>query len=248
VTTAKSDVPAALLSTIVCCCLLTLTAVNCPASVAKNKGPVAETETQKTNRQEKESAGSHTPEQQTTKIELAETQMPVYEPGKKLPKGMAESSVSIVIASEPANVWKALVSFEVYPQIFKRIKTSEITRRDGDFVFLETYLKPQMFIKNQVQHTISNIAASPNRLNWKQLDGNFKHVDGSWDLASVNGGKTNLTYTLHVDAGPLVPPSMVSFFLKFVQKEVVGQLKQYVEKEEKRREPHGVSRTKTNSN
>ncbi|MBA3994511.1 MAG: hypothetical protein C0469_13365 [Cyanobacteria bacterium DS2.3.42] len=120
-------------------------------------------------------------------------QMPVYEPGKKLPKGMAESAVSIIISAEPKIVWNALTDFQTYPNIFKRIKTSEITRKEGDFVFLETYLKPQMFVKNQVQHTVSNVSDSPNRLIWKQLDGNFKHVDGSWDLAAVDGGKTKLT-------------------------------------------------------
>lgn len=179
--------------------------------------------------------------------EAADVQMPVYEAGKKLPKGMAESAVSITIASEPTNVWNALIDFQAYPKIFKRIKTSEITRKEGDLVFLETYLKPQMFVKNQVQHTVSNIADSPSRLVWKQLDGNFKHVDGSWDLAPVDGGKTKLTYTLHVDADTIVPPSMVAFLLKFVQREVVGQVKQYVEKEAKTKETHNVSRKKTES-
>jgi ribosome-associated toxin RatA of RatAB toxin-antitoxin module len=175
-----------------------------------------------------------------------EVQMPVYEPGRKMPKGMAESSVSITIAAEPARVWKTIVSFEEYPAIFKRIKTSAVTRKEGDYIFVETCLKPQMFVKNQMQHTVSCITKGPKSLNWKQLDGNFKHVDGSWHLDAVDGGKTNLTYTLHVDAGTIVPPSMVSFFLKFVQKEVVGQLKQYIEKEEKR-EKHSLSRSKTNS-
>lgn len=169
--------------------------------------------------------------QQASAQTSADTQMPVYEAGRKLPKGMAESSVDITIASKPAGVWNALVKFEDYPRIFKRIKTSEITKREGDLIFVETYLKPQMFVKNNVQHTVTNIADSPHRINWKQLDGNFKHVDGSWDLAAVDGDKTKLTYTLHVDAGTIVPPSMVSFFLKFVQNEIVKQLKQYVEKQ-----------------
>lgn len=178
--------------------------------------------------------------------EAIQIQMPSYEPGKKLPKGMAESSVSITIAAQPAEVWKTIISFEEYPAIFKRIKTSQVTRKEGDYIYVETCLKPQMFVKNQMQHTVSCITNGPKSLNWKQLDGNFKHVDGSWHLDSVDGGKTNLTYTLHVDAGTIVPPSMVSFFLKFVQKEVVGQLKQYIEKEEKR-EKHRSSRSKSSS-
>lgn len=185
------------------------------------------------------------PKTKADETTVTNEQIPVYEPGKKLPKGMAESAVDIMIASTPTNVWNALVKFENYPRIFKRIKTSEIIKRDGDLIYVETYLKPQMFVKNAVQHTVTNIADSPHRINWKQLDGNFKHVDGSWELAAQGGGKTKLTYTLHVDAGAMVPPSMVSFFLKFVQNEIVKQLKQYVEKEEKTKETPSVSLSKS---
>lgn len=173
------------------------------------------------------------PTNQSVAVPEPETQMPTYEEGKKLPKGMAESSVDVTIASTPENVWKTLTNFEIYPKIFKRIKSSEITKREGDFVFLETYLKPQRFVKNQVQHTVTNIAASPNHIVFKQLDGNFKHVDGAWDLAALDRGRTKLKYTLHVDSGTIVPPPLVSFFLKFVQNEVVNQVKQYVESDEK---------------
>ncbi len=177
--------------------------------------------------------------------QIAEALMPVYETGKKLPKGMAESSVSILISAEPTSVWNTLLKFEDYGKIFKRIQTSEVTKRDGELVYVETCLKPQMFVKNQIQHTVTNVSTGPNRLHWKQLDGNFKYCDGTWNMAAVNGGKTNLTYTLHIDCGSLVPPSMVSFFLKFVQKEVVAQLKHYVERDERTKETVRVSNAKT---
>lgn len=179
--------------------------------------------------------------------QIAEAQLPSYESGKKMPKGMAESSVSILISAEPTSVWNTLLKFEDYGKIFKRIQTSEVTRREGNLVYVETCLKPQMFVKNQVQHTVTNVSNGPKRLNWKQLDGNFKYCDGTWDMTAVDGGKTNLTYTLHIDCGAMVPPSMVSFFLKFVQKEVVAQLKHYVEKGEKTKETLRVSSAKTSA-
>lgn len=207
-------------SLICCAALLSCPLLVSPASIAKQK---------------------HDKKEAAAEAAVADGRMPVYEPGKKLPKGMAESSVDITISTEPTRVWNALIKFEDYPQIFKRIQTSEVTKREGDLVYVETYLKPQMFVKNNVQHTVTNIADSPRRINWKQLDGNFKHVDGSWELFALDGGKTKLTYTLHVDAGPVVPPSMVSFFLKFVQNEIVKQLKQYVEKEGKPQQASKVS-------
>lgn len=225
-----------MLVAIVCSTLLV-----CPAQSADSGSKEISKESSREISKESSREGSKEIAKENSQKSASDTQMPVYEPGKKLPKGMAESAVSIIISAEPKTVWNALTDFSIYPDIFKRIKTSEITRKEGDFVFLETYLKPQMFVKNQVQHTVSNIADSPNRINWKQLDGNFKHVDGSWDLAAVDGGKTKLTYTLHVDAGTIVPANMVAFFLKFIQREVVAQVKQYVEKEAKIKETHSAS-------
>lgn len=142
---------------------------------------------------------------------------------------LSQSSVRVEVNAPAEQVYQTLTNFDLYPQIFKRIKSCAVTRREGDLVYVETFLKPQMFVKQQCQHTINDLKGGPGRLEWTQLDGNFKHVDGTWEIRSLKADRTEVTYTLRLDAGPVVPSQLVSFLLKFVQKEVTGQLKAYVE-------------------
>ncbi|HEY9784003.1 MAG TPA: SRPBCC family protein [Candidatus Obscuribacterales bacterium] len=148
---------------------------------------------------------------------------------------LAESSIRFTIKATPERVWATLCNFDVYPAIFKRVKRCQVTRRDGDLVYVETFLKPQMFVRETCQHTVNNLSAKPEKLEWSQIDGNFKHLDGSWTLKPVNDGKNcEVVYTLHVDAGSIVPSPLVSFLLKFVQKEIANQLCAYVQQTDKK--------------
>jgi ribosome-associated toxin RatA of RatAB toxin-antitoxin module len=198
-----------------------------PLSFAKSKNSEATTE--KVAEQTREQKN----ELKQQRKQAKETANAAAKKEKDEAKNIAESSVSTIISSEQGLVWKTLTSFERYPQIFKRIKSSAVTKREGELVYVETYLKPAMFVKQPCQHTVNNLSASPGQLRWQQLDGNFKHIEGNWEIVPEDNNRTKVIYTLHVDAGSLVPPSMVSFFLSFVQKEVLAQLKQFVEKEKK---------------
>lgn len=146
----------------------------------------------------------------------------------------AKASSTVFVNVPQSFVWKVLVDFEHYPEIFKRIESCHVTKRDNGLLFAETYLKPQMFVNKLCQHTVSDISQGPNYLPWKMLDGNFKSVVGSWTLSTAKD-KANQTvcqvkYTLEADPGPIIPPPMVSFILHTVQHEVVTSLKQSCEK------------------
>lgn len=151
---------------------------------------------------------------------------------------LAESTLIFNVNAPADRVWDTLVDFDAYPSIFKRIKTCTITKRDGDAAYVETYLKPQMFVKQSCQHTVNYLRSKPERLEWRQLDGNFKHVEGSWDIQPIQASSTSrVTYNIKVDAGQFVPSPLVSFLLKFVQKEVAKELKSYIETGKRVRKP-----------
>lgn len=80
-------------------------------------------------------------------------------------------------------------------------------------------MKSQLFIK-PCQHTINDLGKGPGTLKWKLLDGNFKSVEGEWTLEPVKDDHTKVTYAIEVEPG-MVPQSMVSMFLKVIQKEAV---------------------------
>jgi ribosome-associated toxin RatA of RatAB toxin-antitoxin module len=146
----------------------------------------------------------------------------------------SHSSSTVQIYAPRQVVWKVLTDFEKYPEIFKRIDTCHITKREHGLLFAESYLKPQMFVKKLCQHTVTDTSQGPNFLQWKMLDGNFSSVYGSWTLSDSQDKKgkpvCSATYELEADPGPIIPSAMVSFLLHQIEHEVVTSFKKACEK------------------
>jgi ribosome-associated toxin RatA of RatAB toxin-antitoxin module len=143
---------------------------------------------------------------------------------------LPEDTLNATINAPVEHVWKVLSDFSNYPRIFDRVKEVNITKREGDLVYIESKLKPHMFVNTEVQHTVNDLSGKPGVLKWQLLDGNFKHIDGLWEIKSTGERTCHVSYTLKVDPGPFIPGKMVSFLLHFVEKEVVVSLKKYAEK------------------
>lgn len=123
-------------------------------------------------------------------------------------------------------VWKTLTNFSDYPDIFSQIRSCKVTKQDGDLIYTESYLKPQMFLKQPCQHTVNDLSGKPAQLTWKLIDGNFKSVCGSWQLKPVeNDTRCKVVYIISVDAGPFIPRPLTGILLKMMQKEAVCALK-----------------------
>ncbi|MBS1954714.1 MAG: SRPBCC family protein [Cyanobacteria bacterium SZAS-4] len=138
-------------------------------------------------------------------------------------KHLARSVSCFEIACPREVVWQTLTNFPKYPDLFKRVKTCRVTKREGDIVFLESVMKSQLFIK-PTQHTVNDLTKGPGTLKWKLLDGNFKSVEGEWSLEPVKDGThTKVTYAIEVEPG-IVPQGIVAMFLKAIQKEAVVSL------------------------
>jgi ribosome-associated toxin RatA of RatAB toxin-antitoxin module len=43
----------------------------------------------------------------------------------------------------------------------------------------------------------------PTRLSWSMIEGELDSLEGSWELEDIGGGRTNVTYALAVDPGPV---------------------------------------------
>jgi ribosome-associated toxin RatA of RatAB toxin-antitoxin module len=142
----------------------------------------------------------------------------------------AEATAQFVINRPPQQVWQALTDYSKYPQIFHRIQSCRITRRQGDLIWIESELKPHLFVRHPVNRTLNDLRGKPQRLDWQLLEGNFKEVRGWWQLAATgDGNRCQVDYVIEVDPGPVIPKFLVSFALRFVQKEVIAELKSFVE-------------------
>ncbi|HEY9775573.1 MAG TPA: SRPBCC family protein [Planktothrix sp.] len=126
-------------------------------------------------------------------------------------------------------VWGVLTDFQKYPQVFRRIESCRVTKRVGDMVFTETHLKKQLFVQEPLQHEVNDLGKAPHQLSWRELDGNFKAMDGVWQLHPLADGRCMATYTLAVDPGMLVPGPIAGLVLHGMQKEITAELKKAAE-------------------
>lgn len=143
---------------------------------------------------------------------------------------VARTTVELVIKAPREVVWKKLTDFDNYPQLFPRVKSCQVLKRESESVYLESVLKPQLFVKQATQHTINDLGGSPNVLRWRMLDGNFKSAVGEWTLSPTDGGKyCKARYVLEIDPGPVIPRTMASMVISMVQKEIMADVKRAIE-------------------
>jgi len=169
------------------------------------------------------------------------------EEGKKTQTAkVARTAVELVIKAPREVVWKKLTDFDNYPQLFPRVKSCQVLKRESDSVYLESVLKPQLFVKQATQHTINDLGGSPNVLRWRMLDGNFKSAVGEWTLSPSDGGKyCKARYVLEIDPGPVIPRTMASMVISMVQKEIMADVKRAIENDYARTCQEGNSETLT---
>lgn len=139
-------------------------------------------------------------------------------------------AISVFDVAVPAKTVREVLSdFPKFPEFMKRIKTVEVVRREGNMTFTQSYLKPQFLVNQPLNHTITDVYSKPNTIEWVLVDGNFPSASGRWEIEPLSSHACRVRYTVAVEPGPFVPPHLVSFALKLVQKEVVTGVKTRVE-------------------
>ncbi len=55
----------------------------------------------------------------------------------------------------------------------------------------------------KVQTRVRFTYEAPTRLKWSMVEGELDSLEGSWELEDLGGGRTQVTYALAVDPGPV---------------------------------------------
>ena len=77
---------------------------------------------------------------------------------------LAKATVETTIKAPKEFVWNALTDFSRYPHIFPKVKSCQVLKREGQLVYIESFLKPQLFVNEQCQHTINDLQNKPDSL------------------------------------------------------------------------------------
>ncbi len=117
--------------------------------------------------------------------------------------GRLSGTASEVIAAPLADVWAVVEDTESAPEWQNGMDRMDVLQRDAegrpDIVQTETDASVRT-VKSQVRFSYDG----PTRLSWEQIEGDLKHVVGSWDLEDLGDGTTRATYTLDGDPGRML--------------------------------------------
>ena len=112
-------------------------------------------------------------------------------------------TVSTDIDAPIETVWAIVQDVESAPAWQRGIDATDALTRDdqGRATSCETLtdLKFKVF-KSRLSFSYS----PPDRLTWKQEQGDLKALHGAWQLEDLGGARTRATYTLHADPGALL--------------------------------------------
>jgi len=165
-----------------------------------------------------------------SEVPLSAPLLPAQDPLPK-PKGNLISATTEIIVKAPLTfVWQTLTDFSGYPQVFKSVETCKVTKQTGNYVYTESNLKPQLFLRQTHQTCVNDLTGKPHVLRWAVLKGNFGSSQGCWELSPETNGKyCKVRYTLESTTDP-VPKAIAGVTLKYVQKDIVKQFKKTTER------------------
>ena len=138
-----------------------------------------------------------------------------------------QASSSITINAAPADVMAVIADYEKYPEWAGFIKTAEVlsTGPDGRADQAKFTVDAGVI---KADYTLRYTYDGDERVSWELVEGTLKENTGSYVLAD-NGGGTDVTYSLTIDAG--IP--MLGMFKRKAEKVVMDtalkELKKRVE-------------------
>jgi len=117
--------------------------------------------------------------------------------------GGMEGTASAEIEAPLESVWAVVEDVETAPQWQGGMDSMDVRERDaeGRAVVCETATEAG---PRTVRSVVRFDYEPEQRLTWTQIEGDLKHVVGSWELEDLGGGRTRATYSLKGDPGRIL--------------------------------------------
>jgi ribosome-associated toxin RatA of RatAB toxin-antitoxin module len=129
-------------------------------------------------------------------------------------------------------VWALVEDVEAAPEWQGGLKALRALERDGDgrAVLCESETDAKV---RTVKSTVRFEYGPPNKLRWRQLQGDLKSVEGSWQLEDLGSDRTRATYWIEVDLGrvlgTLIRGPVVDVLRQVLAGARAGELKRAIE-------------------
>lgn len=119
-----------------------------------------------------------------------------------------QATQHMVVGASPERTWEVLTDFENYPIWAHDLKSAEVVARDDQGRAAEVAFRAAAMGRSTSYRLRYDYAAAPEILAWRLVQGDItRKLDGSYELAPVDGqpDRTAVTYHLEVDLVVPVP-------------------------------------------
>ena len=114
--------------------------------------------------------------------------------------GKILASATAEIAAPLHRVWERVADVEGSPAWQDGLLEVRVRERDREG--RATVCESRSDAKVRTVTSVVRLAYhAPRRLTWTQEEGDFKSIEGSWELEDLGRGRTRATYSLEVDPG-----------------------------------------------
>jgi ribosome-associated toxin RatA of RatAB toxin-antitoxin module len=117
-----------------------------------------------------------------------------------------EATQQMVVGASPQRTWDVLTDFDDYPTWATDLKSADVVARDDEGRALEVAFRAAAMGRSTSYRLRYDYSQAPDVLAWRLVEGDItRKLDGSYELAPVDGepDRTQVTYHLEVDL--LVP-------------------------------------------
>ncbi len=125
---------------------------------------------------------------------------------------MAKAEIKEILKVSKKALFKAITSYENYPQFVEGCKSVEVTRMAGG----QVQVKYRVSIMKEVSYTLAlQEDFESGIVSWELIDGDaFKKNSGAWKLKELTANETETTYSIEVEFKVAVPGFILNRLVK----------------------------------
>jgi len=117
-----------------------------------------------------------------------------------------QATQQMVVGASPQRTWEVLTAFDDYPTWATDLKSAEIVARDDEGRPLEVAFRAAAMGRSTSYKLRYDYAKAPEVLAWRLVEGDItRKLDGSYELAPVDGDPDRTQVTYHLEVDLLVP-------------------------------------------
>jgi ribosome-associated toxin RatA of RatAB toxin-antitoxin module len=117
-----------------------------------------------------------------------------------------EATQQMVVGASPQRTWEVLTDFDEYPTWATDLKFAEVVARDDEGRPLDVAFRAAAMGRSTNYTLRYDYSRAPEVLAWRLVEGDItRKLDGSYELAAVDGDPDSTAVTYHLEVDLRVP-------------------------------------------